>query len=367
MERIRTWWAQLYDPDAAQRATPDGRQYFWDNLRFIAIALVVVGHFAITVSPKTQLASALTLSIYAFHMPLFAYVSGYFSKSFARGTRFRIERVLSLLVLYFLLKIAIYAETRWVLGNSDVVFKPFYDKGLPWYLFAMAVWLTAAYLLRDVKPGVVMGLSVVGALLVGYPLGLDSTFMATRVLTFGPFFMLGHYTRDEHLRGLLSSTKGPVAGVAVLAAVFAVAFVALPDLERFRGFLSGLHEYARLGFPAWGPAVRAGVMVVSLIMMAAMASLIPRCQLPFTVLGQRSLQIYFLHRLVYPLFERWQTAIPYRLDHPTRWTLIAIALGLIVTFVCSMRVFSAPFDRIMGMQFAWMQRNQSTATGRSKE
>ena len=56
------------------------REPFWDNVRFAAMALVVVGH-AITRLDDSDLMEALYVAIYAFHMPLFAFVSGWFASA----------------------------------------------------------------------------------------------------------------------------------------------------------------------------------------------------------------------------------------------------------------------------------------------
>ena len=50
----------------------------WDNLKFILITLVVAGHFADEIMDYTSIYSSIFLFIYAFHMPLFIFISGYF-------------------------------------------------------------------------------------------------------------------------------------------------------------------------------------------------------------------------------------------------------------------------------------------------
>lgn len=50
------------------------RSTYWDTVKGVLILLVVFGHCG------TALGSGLLSAIYAFHMPLFILVSGYFSK-----------------------------------------------------------------------------------------------------------------------------------------------------------------------------------------------------------------------------------------------------------------------------------------------
>jgi len=58
------------------------REPFWDNVRFVAIALVVVGH-SVEKLADSDLMAALYFVIYAFHMPLFAFVCGRFASATA--------------------------------------------------------------------------------------------------------------------------------------------------------------------------------------------------------------------------------------------------------------------------------------------
>ncbi|MET0297883.1 MAG: acyltransferase family protein, partial [Microbacterium sp.] len=54
---------------------------FWDNARFACIVLVVLGHAVQRLTYDSDIALGLYLLVYAFHMPAFAIISGYFSKS----------------------------------------------------------------------------------------------------------------------------------------------------------------------------------------------------------------------------------------------------------------------------------------------
>ena len=77
---------------------------YWDNLKGILIALVVLGHTG------TALGDKWLSVIYAFHMPLFVFVSGYFSRkkdSFWDSTMRLIILYLIFNTAYILLDIAL--------------------------------------------------------------------------------------------------------------------------------------------------------------------------------------------------------------------------------------------------------------------
>ena len=57
------------------------RKWFWDNVKFIMILLVVVGHITekMVYSGCMDIAS-INLFIYSFHMPMFIFIFGIFFK-----------------------------------------------------------------------------------------------------------------------------------------------------------------------------------------------------------------------------------------------------------------------------------------------
>src|SRR3546814_21116833 len=73
------------DPASATGGTavarPRRRVPFWDNARFACIVLVVLGHASQRLTYDSDIALGMYLLVYAFHMPAFAILSGYFSKS----------------------------------------------------------------------------------------------------------------------------------------------------------------------------------------------------------------------------------------------------------------------------------------------
>ena len=59
----------------------DTRDYYLDNVKVILIFLVIFGHLVDKFADKNTIYNILYIVIYSFHMPLFIFVSGYFSKN----------------------------------------------------------------------------------------------------------------------------------------------------------------------------------------------------------------------------------------------------------------------------------------------
>lgn len=60
------------------------RNYKYDNLKALLIFLVVFGHVLESVPGEYR--RIIYLTIYTFHMPMFIYISGYFSKTTVKNT-----------------------------------------------------------------------------------------------------------------------------------------------------------------------------------------------------------------------------------------------------------------------------------------
>ena len=92
-----------------QLATRKRRIPMWDNARFLCVTLVVIGHGIQRLTADSDAALVLYLFIYAFHMPAFAIISGYFSKASPPTSR-RMKKILTdILLPYFIM------ETIWSL------------------------------------------------------------------------------------------------------------------------------------------------------------------------------------------------------------------------------------------------------------
>ncbi len=154
---------------------------YWDNLKGILIALVVLGHTG------TALGDKWLSVIYAFHMPLFVFVSGYFSRkkdSFWDSTKRLIILYLIFNTAYILLDIA--------LGESLTFRRVLTPSFALWYILSLIIWRMLIQILPDKalsSPTLVIPMSVLLALAAGFiPIGTPMSFQRTFV--FLPFFYI---------------------------------------------------------------------------------------------------------------------------------------------------------------------------------
>lgn len=176
------------------------RNYFIDNIKFILILLVVIGHFIEPYILLNEYIYFMYFFIYSFHMPLFAFVSGIFSKkieSFYQVKKSLLQIVKLQLFYGFIIGIFILIDPTnmsyfqsevsdvTILSFVKLVFTPIW---LLWYLLALLIW---RILLRFFKPNLkFLFLSFVFYILIGFGKNIEGVFALHRALTFFVYFMI---------------------------------------------------------------------------------------------------------------------------------------------------------------------------------
>lgn len=275
-----------------------------DNVKGVLIILVVIGHFLLPVATTRFTTNSLYL-IYTFHMPCFIFVSGYLAKGVYREGRFRWDRLARLVWLYILFELGVHVTEGMLAGYIGWRVDFFHESGAPWYLLALIFWYLLIPVFYYMKKWLSLALVLLVGLAGGYAGSLGDFLAADRVLAFAPFFYLGYFFTAENLRKLCSG-KMRIAAVGAGAAVAAVIFLGTYDyLEPYR-----LAVYGAM-YDRFAPELYSACWLIRLICYLAAAALsfgliafLPSGRLPFlTRLGQRTLSVYVLHRLIRDLCQ----------------------------------------------------------------
>lgn len=199
-------------------SSPGGRDPFFDTCKYLLIVLVIAGHVMDGYKHLYGWMEYLYSLIYLFHMPFFAFISGYFSK---RLTARKLVSGSLLLAESFLI-----LHTGFLcLYNRDwpewhAVLSPWYA---PWYLLSLIWWRCAAFLcLRLGRPAACLAIAAGIGLCSGFLYGVaePTGFLAlSRTCLFLPFFMAGLYTTPMHVQKLRRMSHLPFAVLALLTAL----------------------------------------------------------------------------------------------------------------------------------------------------
>ncbi|WP_258060219.1 acyltransferase family protein [Rathayibacter rathayi] len=340
---------------------PQRRVPLWDNARFLCVTLVVVGYGIQRLTAHSDTSLIVYLTIYAFHMPAFAIISGYFSQGGAPSARV-MRRVLTDILLPYLIM-----ETIWTLVQFLVEGKQEFNPTTPswtlWFLLALGIF-------RLVLPSLALLrwpllISVVLAVGVSYYDNSDSTFSLARAIGILPFFVFGWRIRGFALGGRcvverwLAQPPARVLGTRIAAVLlFAVAAVVMTvNIEAFRAadlrfWFFYDRPYDALGETQWWAGlVRLTLMAAAVVLSLALFALVPRRRTPLTAWGQSTMYVYLLHSFVlYPLRESGV------LSHTE--SMLALVLMVLfcigVSIALSLGWTRSVFHRLVQPRAAWL-------------
>ncbi len=292
---------------APPSAKPKVRVPFWDNARFLTVTLVIMGHAIQRQTSDSDNALILYLFIYAFHMPAFAVISGYFSKASPPSSRQMLKILTDIVVPYVIFQ-SIWSGVQWLVeGNTKV------DLAQPhwtlWFLLSLAVFrMLMPYLVLLRWP---LLWAVVLSIAVGYSPGVDSTFSLARTVGILPFFVLGWQLRQWKVADWWMRLKASVwafrAGAAVVFGVWLAVVVVNIRVFRSLSVHWFFYDDSYSGLDAqqwWAGFVRLGLIVLATVLSAAFFALIPRRETFLTGFGQATMYVYLLHSFVlYPIRE----------------------------------------------------------------
>lgn len=286
------------------------RDPFFDNAKFMAILLVVMGHCLAQLS-NVPLAKALYLAIYMFHMPLFIVITGYFSRNWTFTAGRTRKLITSVGIPYVIFQVA-YTVFDWLGGHNKLEISLLDPYFLTWFLCALFLWRLSTPVWQQIRWPLAVA---VAFSLLSYMSDLGSTLDLHRVIGLLPFYVLGLTLKPHHFEYLKKPIARPI-GAALLMGAIGVAWFAKDRMDL--DWLYWKNPHSDFGVNnITGSAMRLGMMVASLILIAAYLSLVPRRRTWFTKLGATTLYAYLLHGLITRFFgyvgwwdASWMHTIP---------------------------------------------------------
>lgn len=299
---------------------------YYDNMKAILILLVVVGHWVNDFSYVTdsRLVTVAAAWIYIFHMPLFLFVSGLFATScYSKERGFAAENVLFYFALYVIfqaLKWLVYAV---LLGQGfSASFDLFYISAAPWYLLVLGLLTLCTPLFAQIKPAWGIAFAIALSIFNGWFNEDCSLLSLSRFFTYLPMFFFGYYLGNSKMTEIVKKWRAEgvffrgrrlmglgalrILSVAFLAGMFVALYVFPSDVTALiRHYSTGIHTFPEFAekFPSIPYAVWAVLRLLHcgliLVIGLCVAAITPFSNKGFfTVIGERSLQIYIGHMLI---------------------------------------------------------------------
>lgn len=284
------------------------RDYLFDNIKGLLIFLVVLGHLLEYFLFKvTHSIDIMYIGIYLFHMPVFVFISGYFSK---RNNKNRIIELTLVYIIWqvivFPLLVSIFTETSFE-KNQQSVFLPEWTY---WYLLSLIIWKVITPYFEKIRHSFITSL-VLGAL-IGYSSlksGL-SVFSLGRTIAFYPFFILGYHCKKEHIYYFKNKVNKYVGMIGFISIIF-LGLILINHVDNYLIKESYIKKILYLKDPYekyivnenMGALIRIVMYGIQFLSIPLLFSFISDKQNILSKFGQNTLFIYLTHGIVIQILK----------------------------------------------------------------
>lgn len=310
------------------------RNYLFDNLKVLLIFLVVFGHSLENYIDKNTILRSIYFFIFMFHMPLFIYVSGYFSKTIGNCRK---NAVVDLLIPFVFFNIVWYAS----IGNFN--FPIYYAGWTLWYLLSLFFW---RFFLKDIiKIKWVLGLSIVLGLSVGALDKYMDLLSFSRTFAFLPFFLLGYYSNKTIINKINKFSK--IISILGLISIGSFAFLINKYEIIDYKFLYMSQSYKSFGLGIFqGVLLRALFYILALVISIFIINLISIKKMNLSKLGGKTLIIYLGHIYLIRLFYNLLPGFNSTIDDLISIIIISIIICAILSMPTFFNLYNYYFGKI---------------------
>lgn len=324
------------------------RDPYFDSLKFILICLVVFGHILEYSGIADQLSFKVYTFIYTFHMPLFIFISGFFSKNM---TWEKLKKSFKTLIPAYLIFQTILYIPNMLDGSFSLFNYLTSPQGILWYILSLLYWRIIFYLIPKIKflnfP-VVITVSVLMALLLGlvnYPVFLS----IAKTIAFLPYFALGYYCTGDIITKIRSWNKG--ISLIILFTVFVLVYLFATSDFTLNLYGEFSYKYVFNNIPL-GLLWRAVTLITAVIASCAVINIATS---KLSRWGNRTLDIYLLHA---PLVYIFYMMLIKKLEISPDFITALIAFAFIMP-ICILLIHIKAFQYLVNPASLFEKKNKN--------
>lgn len=327
------------------------RDAMMDNLKALLLFCVAFGHTLDVYKGAGGIELYLMKYIYLFHMPLFAFITGYFTKNLEKARNTAVEKCLMPYIIFQGVYVVM-ANMMIHLGlanfNSDTFNSSLIvPSSAFYYLLAVFFWKMFAKdimaLKRPVIIAVFLGLVISLTKMSVFHIGYGAVFSLL------PFFVMGVLCDSELVKKIRRIPK-------VLAGLILVIGI-IPAVYLPYSIHSVIRTYESVGFNnIEGILYRLVFYIIATVMGIALICLMPEKKNVFTHIGEASILVYagstFLAPHGYVLLDKILL-----LSHNRILNIVGIIIYcLCIILICSVPVFLRWYNNIISMVNRWIKK-----------
>jgi fucose 4-O-acetylase-like acetyltransferase len=313
---------------------PTKRETWVDQARWVAIALVVIGHVVGPLRSHSVVAKTISDFVYIFHIPALVLLAGWGARRASASGRGLTRLFWALLVPYVLFQLVAFFMGWSLFGHSPSWVFVYPTFGL-WFLMSLASWRLLAPWFHGLRAPFLA--AVVVALVAGASPKIDDLLSLQRTAFFLPLFIAGPWVVDR-VSAWRQRARVQMGALAFLLLALVVVYIRETGFDRTIFF--GRDSYAALGQGlTHGMVARVVALAISGVLATALLLAIPggalgasRVGVLVAHAGQHTLYPYLLH-LPILLIAAWTGWYSSGSPHVAALVAAFVGLGLAIVLV----------------------------------
>ncbi len=325
---------------AKKLTTEKTRDYHFDNVKGILIFLMVFGHILEFAHTRPGNFEAYVI-IYSFHMPLFVFISGYFSKNV---DKVRENAFSSLFVPYLL-----FTMLNGIILDGKVLINPFQPAFALWYLLALFAWRLVLKSVLRIRFLLILTLLV--SLYIGFIPQINHIMALSRIIAFFPYFLLGYFCTGDMYKKLFK-----IPYIAALLGFLGLAALVVYMIQEW-GFSFRIFYYSyyylsdkmKLGSNWTGVLMRSVAYVLAPLISLCFMRIVPRKKnFVLSGLGQRTFPVLVLHYYLVRLL--WNSSLFKSMTEQLNayvMMLCCMVFAALICLICGNRYVNLGFEKVL--------------------
>ncbi|WP_458406578.1 acyltransferase family protein [Methanobrevibacter sp.] len=313
-----------------------GRINKFDNLKGLAIFLIVLGH--LTFFKKQPYIEFIWNIVFLIHLPVFFFVAGYFSKI---GPDEPLKAFKTLFIPYILFCIIWELFSVYYLGDKPNV-KLFISPGyMLWFLLCLFFMRLALPFMDRFKYPLII--AIIASLLIGF---IDSNILGiSRTCVYMPVFLLGFYYKDYKQKVL---DKFPIIEnntFAIMVAILTMIASIILALTLEHEVICLKHMYSNDYLV--DIIIRGIIILVSAINVLVLTRFMTNKKIILTQFGINSTTVYLFHPYVITIFKILFK--PYFVNHH-RWLIVFIfIMSFVIVYLLSRNILTQALKKVLNL------------------
>lgn len=328
------------------------RIYKFDNLKFLLIFLVVLGHFIDFYTGNSNVLKMIFIFIYSFHMPLFIFLTGLFSKKITKYKDDNYKKIFFYFFIAMLMKFSIFLISN---HTQQEGFQLFGGNDIYWFLFVISIYYLLIPIINKINKKYLLIFSFLIALFVGYDDSINSFLYLSRIIVFFPFFLVGYYLSDKKDLVVSYTERKYVKIICYLILFVFILFCVfkLDLIYQYRMLFTGKNPYSWVAIINCNYKNRIISYIIQFLIGFSILSIVPNKNIKhITNFGARTFQVYALHVPIVLFIQQLKFINNLLVVNKNLFYILCFIISLILTLLLSTKIIEKIFERLKRKLFS---------------